>query len=63
MIGRLLYNCGMRHHIMAEAFRAAMEALNIKLVADRECAADTLTAPYHPEYIEDLAFGNGMRQC
>ena len=51
-----------RHHIIAEAFRAAMEALNIKIVADRECAADTLTAAYYPENIEDVAFRNGMRQ-
>jgi alanine-glyoxylate transaminase/serine-glyoxylate transaminase/serine-pyruvate transaminase len=51
-----------RHHMMAEAFRAAMEALNIKLVADRECAADTVTAAYYPENIEDVAFRDGMRQ-
>jgi alanine-glyoxylate transaminase/serine-glyoxylate transaminase/serine-pyruvate transaminase len=52
-----------RHHIIAEAFRNAMDALNIKLVADTECAADTVTAAYYPENIEDVAFRNGMRQC
>jgi len=52
-----------RHHIIAEAFRAAMEALNIKLVADKECAADTLTVAYYPDNIEDAAFRNEMHQC
>jgi len=51
-----------RHHILAEAFRTAMDALNIKLVADRESAADTVTAAYYPENIEDVAFRNEMRQ-
>jgi len=51
-----------RHHIAAEAFRSAMHALNIRLVADRECAADTLTAVYYPENIEDIAFRSEMRQ-
>ena len=51
-----------RHHIIAEAFRSAMDALNIKIVADRECTADTLTAAYYPENIEDVAFRNEMRQ-
>lgn len=51
-----------RHHIMAEAFRAAMDTLNIKLVADRKCAADTLTAAYYPESIEDMAFRSEMRK-
>lgn len=51
-----------RHHIIAEAFRAAMDALNMKLVADRECAADTLTAAYYPENVEDLAFRGEMRR-
>jgi aspartate aminotransferase-like enzyme len=51
-----------RHHIIAEAFRTAMETLNIKLVADRECAADTLSAAYYPEKIEDMAFRSEMRK-
>lgn len=51
-----------RHHRVAEAFRAALEALRINLVADKECAADTLTAAYYPENIEDAAFRNRMRQ-
>jgi aspartate aminotransferase-like enzyme len=52
-----------RHHIMAEAFRAAVEALGVRTVADRKCAADTLTAAYYPENIEDVAFRSEMRQC
>ena len=52
-----------RHHVLAEAFRSALVSLNVKLVADLECAADTLTAAYYPDGIEDLAFRNGMRQC
>jgi len=52
-----------RHHIIAEAFRSAMEALKIKLVSDAECAADTLTAAYYPDNIEDGAFRSGMRHC
>jgi len=51
-----------RHHILAEAFRAAMDALNIKLVADRECVADTVTAAYYPENIEDAAFRSEMKR-
>jgi aspartate aminotransferase-like enzyme len=52
-----------RHHIIAEAFRSALEALKIRLVSDAECAADTLTAAYYPDNIEDAAFRSGMRQC
>ncbi|MGC9345491.1 MAG: pyridoxal-phosphate-dependent aminotransferase family protein [Candidatus Bathyarchaeales archaeon] len=51
-----------RHHILAEAFRAAMDALNLKLIADREYVADTVTAVYYPENIEDTAFRSEMRQ-
>jgi aspartate aminotransferase-like enzyme len=50
-----------RHHVIAESFRAAMEALNLKLVAEKPSAADTLTAVYYPENIEDTAFRNSMR--
>jgi aspartate aminotransferase-like enzyme len=51
-----------RHHIMAEAFRDAIEALNIRLVADDDCRADTLTAAYYPENIEDASFRGEMRK-
>jgi aspartate aminotransferase-like enzyme len=51
-----------RHHVLAEAFRIAMDALNLKLVADRECASDTVTAVYYPETIEDDAFRSEMRR-
>lgn len=51
-----------RHHVIAEAFRAAMEALNIKLIADRECVADTVTAVYYPDNVEDVAFRNEMKR-
>lgn len=52
----------MRHHIIAEAFRAAMEDLSIRLVADSKCRADTLTAAYYPENIEDAPFRGEMRK-
>ncbi|MDI6904496.1 MAG: hypothetical protein QMD13_03245 [Candidatus Bathyarchaeia archaeon] len=51
-----------RHHIHAEAFRAAMDALDLKLVADRECVADTVTAAYYPENIEDNRFRSETRR-
>jgi aspartate aminotransferase-like enzyme len=51
-----------RHHIIAEAFRAAIEALNIRLVADTKCRADTITAAYYPEKIEDAPFRDEMRK-
>ncbi|MEM3627349.1 MAG: alanine--glyoxylate aminotransferase family protein [Candidatus Bathyarchaeia archaeon] len=51
-----------RHRIIAEAFRAAMDALNLKLVADRECAADTLTAVYYPNGVEDGKFRSEMKK-
>jgi aspartate aminotransferase-like enzyme len=51
-----------RHYIIAEAFRAAMDALNLKLVTNRECVSDTVTAVYYPEKIEDNAFRNEMKQ-
>ena len=52
-----------RHHAIGEAMRAAVDALNLKIVANREYAADTLTAVYYPEKVEDQAFRNGMKQC
>jgi aspartate aminotransferase-like enzyme len=51
-----------RHHVLAEAFRAAMDALNLKLVADRTCAADTLTAAYYPDNIGDAKFRSEMKK-
>ncbi|MGQ9624493.1 MAG: pyridoxal-phosphate-dependent aminotransferase family protein [Candidatus Bathycorpusculaceae bacterium] len=50
-----------RHHILAEALRAAIHALNLKLVADEEYAADTVTAILYPENIEDNKFRNEMK--
>jgi aspartate aminotransferase-like enzyme len=47
---------------LAEAFRAAIDALNMKLVADREHAADTVTAVYYPENIDDGKFRNEMKK-
>ncbi|MGQ9506701.1 MAG: pyridoxal-phosphate-dependent aminotransferase family protein, partial [Candidatus Bathycorpusculaceae bacterium] len=51
-----------RHHVLAEAFRTAVDALNIKLVADKEYAADTVTAVYYPENIEDGKFRSEMKK-
>jgi aspartate aminotransferase-like enzyme len=51
-----------RHHILAEAFRAAMNALGLKLVAERESAADTVTGVYYPENVDDAAFRSQMKR-
>jgi aspartate aminotransferase-like enzyme len=51
-----------RHHIMAEAFRAALNALNLKIVADKECAADTVTAILYPENIDDSKFRSELKR-
>jgi alanine-glyoxylate transaminase/serine-glyoxylate transaminase/serine-pyruvate transaminase len=65
---KLLLNEGLekrfrRHHILAEAFRAAMDSLDLKLVAEREHLADTVTAAHYPENVEDAAFRNEMKKC
>lgn len=50
-----------RHHVLAEAFRAAMEALNLKIVAERGYEADTVTAIYYPEGVDDNQFRSEMK--
>jgi len=50
-----------RHHVLAEAFRAAMKALNLKIVAEKGYEADTVTAIYYPEGIDDIQFRNEMK--
>jgi alanine-glyoxylate transaminase/serine-glyoxylate transaminase/serine-pyruvate transaminase len=50
-----------RHHVLAEAFRAAMKALKLRLVADGGCTADTVTAVYYPEGVNDVAFRSEMK--
>ena len=50
-----------RHHILADGFRASMDALNLKMVADRESTADTVTAVYYPERIDDAVFRSEMK--
>lgn len=52
-----------RHYLFAEALRAAMDALNLKIVAEREYAANTITAIHYPEKVEDQAFRRGMKEC
>ncbi|MEM3727877.1 MAG: alanine--glyoxylate aminotransferase family protein [Candidatus Bathyarchaeia archaeon] len=52
-----------RHYILAEAFRAAMNALNLKIVAERGYEADTVTAVYYPEGIDDNLFRGEMKKC
>ncbi|MEM3874439.1 MAG: alanine--glyoxylate aminotransferase family protein [Candidatus Bathyarchaeia archaeon] len=52
-----------RHHVLAEAFRAAMNALNLKIVAERGYEADTVTAVYYPEGIDDNLFRGEMKKC
>ena len=63
---RMLLNEGLenrfrRHHILADGFRASMDALNLKMVADRESTADTVTAVYYPERIDDAVFRSEMK--
>ncbi|MDI6848060.1 MAG: alanine--glyoxylate aminotransferase family protein, partial [Candidatus Bathyarchaeia archaeon] len=64
---KMLLNGGLterfrRYHVLAEAFRAAVDALNMKLVADKEHAADTVTAVYYPENIDDGRFRSEMKK-
>jgi len=52
-----------RHYVCAEALRAAIDALNLKIVAEREYASNTITAIHYPEKVEDQAFRTGMKAC
>lgn len=45
-----------RHRRLARAFRESMKALGLRLVAEPGFEADTVTATYYPQGIEDLAF-------
>lgn len=45
-----------RHRVLGEAFRRSMEALGFKLVAEKGYEADTVTALYYPEGIDDARF-------
>ena len=51
-----------RHYVLAEAFRAAVNALNLNLVAEKKSAANTVSAVYYPENIEDSQFRNEMKK-
>ncbi|MEM1563310.1 MAG: alanine--glyoxylate aminotransferase family protein [Candidatus Bathyarchaeia archaeon] len=50
-----------RHHVLAEAFRAAINALNLKIVAEKGYESDTVTAVYYPEGIDDNQFRSEMK--
>lgn len=52
-----------RHHVLAESFRAAIDALNLKLVAEKENASNTVSAVYYPEKIDDNRFRSEMKKC
>jgi len=45
-----------RHQQLAKAFREAMKALGLRLVAEPGFEADTVTATYYPPEIDDVAF-------
>ena len=45
-----------RHRRLAEAFREAMKALGLKLVPEPGFEADTVTATYYPQGVDDVAF-------
>jgi len=49
-----------RHEVMAAAFRSAMEALGLRLVARTDCAASTVSAVHYPEGAEDEGFRKAM---
>lgn len=51
-----------RHYVLAEAFRTAVNALNLNLIAEKESAANTVTAIYYPENIDDNQFRNEMKK-
>lgn len=51
-----------RHRVLAEAFRAAIDSLGLRLVSDRRYASDTVTAVYYPSVVEDAAFRSGMKR-
>jgi len=52
-----------RHYVCAEALRSAIDALNLKIVAEREYASNTITAIHYPGKVEDQAFRTGMKEC
>ena len=45
-----------RHRRLAEAFREAMRALGLRLVPEPGFEADTVTAAYYPQGVDDMAF-------
>jgi len=45
-----------RHRRLAEAFREAMKALGLRLVPEPGFEADTVTATYYPQGVDDVAF-------
>lgn len=45
-----------RHRKLAEAFREAMKALGLRLVPELGFEADTITATYYPQGVDDAAF-------
>lgn len=51
-----------RHYVLAEAFRAAVNALNLNLIAEKESVANTVTGVYYPENIDDSQFRNEMKK-
>lgn len=51
-----------RHQIIGDAFRRAMKAIGVELIAEKGYNADTVTAAYYPRGIEDNAFRNEMKK-
>ncbi len=51
-----LANRAERHRRLANAFREAVKAVGLPLVAEPKYAADTVTSVYYPEGIEDIQF-------
>ncbi len=52
----------MRHRLLADAFRASLEAMNVTIAAESGYRADTVTAAYYPDKIEDDRFRREMKR-
>lgn len=51
-----------RHAKLAAAFRAAMQAIGLRLLCDEDVSASTLTAVYYPDGVRDSEFRKTMTE-
>lgn len=52
----------MRHRLIGQAFRAGLEAIGVKLIAEKGFNAETVTAAYYPEKVQDTEFLSEMKR-